>query len=113
MLNMADGTGLQEEVLRLARRIPRGRVSTYGALAGALGNGNLARLVGRALNKNPRPVETPCHRVVHSDGRIGGYKLGTGEKTRLLEEEGVTVKSGRVADFRKHLYEDFEKTTQP
>ncbi|MBM3309318.1 MAG: MGMT family protein, partial [Candidatus Altiarchaeales archaeon] len=61
-----------------------------------------------ALSKNPRPVKIPCHRVVHSDGRVGGYKLGVSEKIRLLKREGVAVKSGKIAGFKKHLFKNFK-----
>lgn len=91
------------QVLRLAARIPEGRVSSYGELAKALGGIRFSRAVGMALNRNPRPVEVPCHRIVRSDGRIGGYARGVAEKTRLLAEEGVFVESGKVCSFKEKL----------
>ena len=102
---------LKKETLNLVRQIPRGKVSSYGAIAEALGRKSLARAVGNALNKNPRPVERPCHRIVHSDGRIGGYKLGVEEKIRLLKKEGIEVRGYKVVDFRKHFFKKF-KTKQ-
>ena len=91
-------------VFHLTSRIPPGRVSTYGEIASALGDRNLARAVGGALHRNPVPIEIPCHRVVRSDGRVGGYIGGIGEKTRLLEDEGVRVENARIQDFEKILY---------
>lgn len=97
-----------ERVYRLVGQIPAGRVSTYGAVAEALGDSGAARAVGRALNRNPRLVEVPCHRVVHSDGRLGGYVLGKDEKARLLSTEGVEVLNDRVVDFRNRFFKDFK-----
>jgi methylated-DNA-[protein]-cysteine S-methyltransferase len=97
------------KALRLAARIPKGRVSTYGAVAEALGCGKMARPVGNALGRNPKPVDVPCHRVVCSDGRIGGYVKGTQEKTRLLRREGIEVKNGRVIDLDKRVFKRFSR----
>jgi len=86
----------QARVLELVSKVPRGRVTTYKELARALGNPRACRAVGNALAKNPRPLKIPCHRVVRSDGKIGGYKLGSQRKTELLRREGVKVENGRV-----------------
>jgi len=84
------------EALRiLVSLIPPGRTTTYGALAGLLGVS--PRLVGRALALNPDPIIYPCHRVVRSDGGLGGYSLGAAFKRRLLEVEGVRLEGGRVS----------------
>ncbi|MDD5111773.1 MAG: MGMT family protein [Candidatus Altiarchaeota archaeon] len=97
------------EVLRLAREIPRGRVSTYGALAEALGNKNLARFVGRALGMNENPAKTPCHRVVRADGRLGGYRWGIRKKAALLRTEGVDVRGMKVEDMNRRLFGKFRR----
>lgn len=89
----------EKRVLEITREIPRGRVSTYKEIAKKLGNRNLARAVGNALNKNPYS-SVPCHRVICSDGRVGGYAKGTKKKISLLESEGVFVKYRR-ADLKK------------
>jgi O-6-methylguanine DNA methyltransferase len=78
-------------------------VSTYGELAKALGGMRFSRAVGMALSKNPHPVTVPCHRVVRSDGRVGGYSRGAAEKIRLLVKEGISVEDGRVCDLRDKL----------
>ena len=85
-----------EDVYRLVMKIPRGKVTTYGAIARALGVS--PRFVAAALRANPRPVEVPCHRVVMSDGSLGGYSFGGPDvKRRLLEAEGVKFdERGRV-----------------
>ena len=94
----------RDSVLYLTHKIPRGMVTTYGEIAKKCGNVGLARAVGNALNNNTRPVEIPCHRVVCSDGSIGGYTGGIAEKISLLKKEGIVVKSNRIVDFEKVLF---------
>ncbi|MFO8110371.1 MAG: endonuclease V [Thermoplasmata archaeon] len=91
----------------LVKQIPEGKVSTYGALARALGDVRASRAVGRMLNMNPRPVIVPCHRVVMSDGAIGGFGLGVEKKISFLEEEGVFVEGDKVVDFEEKYFDDF------
>lgn len=101
----------QADVLNLVKQIPKGRVTTYGELARALtGSVHAARAVGQAVAKNPTPVTIPCHRVVRSDGAVGGYKLGVAAKTELLNEEGLTIRNGKVVNFEQILFR-FEAET--
>jgi methylated-DNA-[protein]-cysteine S-methyltransferase len=79
----------QRKVLLAEYAIPRGKVSTYGLIAGHLGNPRGARAVGAALAANPFPIVIPCHRAVRSDGGLGGYQGGLKMKRALLEMEGV------------------------
>lgn len=81
----------EREVLALLRRIPAGVVRTYGEIAKAVGQPGAARAVGAACARNPLPLLIPCHRVVRSDGGLGGYSLrgGVSLKRRLLEAEGA------------------------
>jgi methylated-DNA-[protein]-cysteine S-methyltransferase len=79
----------QQKVLRAASAIPRGKVSTYQRLAKQIGNSKAARSVGRALANNPFPIMIPCHRVIRSDGSLGGYQGGLKMKRALLKKEGV------------------------
>lgn len=96
---------------RLTTQIPRGRVSTYGLIARALGKPKAAQAVGNALNKNPRAPRVPCHRVVRGDGQVGGYADGTAKKGRILRQEGLRIGSkNKVVDFAKVLYTGFSKT---
>ena len=74
-------------VLKAAAQIPYGEVRSYPWLAQRLGKPKAARAVGNALARNPIPIIIPCHRVVRSNGTLGGYALGTGLKKRLLEME--------------------------
>ncbi len=90
-------------VLDIVSQIPPGKVTTYGEIARALGDIRAARAVGESLSKNPKPVEIPCHRVVMSDGSLGGYAFGGPDaKRKLLEGEGVTFKNGKV-NLEVHL----------
>jgi len=74
-------------VLEAATQIPYGEVRSYRWLAQHLGKPRAARAVGNALARNPIPIIIPCHRVVRSNGTLGGYALGTALKKRLLEME--------------------------
>ena len=74
-------------VLKAATKIPYGEVRSYGWLAQHLGNPRAARAVGNALARNPIPIIIPCHRVVRSNGNLGGYALGTALKKQLLKLE--------------------------
>jgi O-6-methylguanine DNA methyltransferase len=91
-------TEFERAVLLKAREIPRGEVRTYSWIAAQIGHPAAVRAVGSALRKNPVPVLIPCHRVVRSDGQLGGYALGGNEaKVRILSAEGLRFEKGRVA----------------
>jgi len=96
-----------EEIYSLVRQIPEGMVSTYKRVAVALGDPVAARGVAEALSINPRPIEVPCHRVVHEDLRIGGFRFGIEEKKNLLGKEGVSVENGVV---RAEIFDDFRSS---
>lgn len=80
-------TKFEEQVYAVVRRIPKGQTRSYRWVAERLGNPDLARAVGNALNRNPDPRRTPCHRVVRSDGTLGGYACGPASKQALLRQE--------------------------
>ena len=88
-----------DDVYDILVRIPEGKVTTYGDIAQALGHPNASRAIGRILNKNPNPVVVPCHRVVMSDGNIGGYAFGKARKKELLKKEGVCFMGDSMDDF--------------
>lgn len=94
-----------ELVYDLTRGVPSGLVTTYGAVARAIGRPGAARAVGRVLNKNPDLARVPCHRVVRSDGKVGGYVGGIRRKIRLLRGEGVPVNQNRISDFKSYLWQ--------
>lgn len=96
-----------EKVYSVCRKIPRGKVATYGELALAL-NTKGYRAIGQSLRCNPYAPKVPCHRVVKSDGRIGGFKgkkegKEIEEKIRLLEKEGVRIVDGKI-DLKRFLF---------
>lgn len=89
------------DVYNLLLKIPPGKVSTYGDIARALGNPSASRMIGRILGKNPNPLKVPCHRIVMSDGRVGGYAYGIAKKRQLLENEGVSLlANGIIQNFK-------------
>jgi methylated-DNA-[protein]-cysteine S-methyltransferase len=62
------------------------------------------RAVGTAMNKNPYAPEVPCHRVVNSNGEVGGFANGTSKKIEMLKKEGIPIKDNKVENFEKYLY---------
>lgn len=88
-IDMSRGTSFQRRVWKAIVRIPYGRVRSYRWVADRVGGFQLARAVGHALGANPLPMIVPCHRVVTSDGSLGGFTGGLSVKRRLLELEGT------------------------
>ena len=90
---MAQGTPFQQKVWAALRTIPRGEVRTYMDIAVQIGHPSSARAVANACGKNPYAPEVPCHRVIRSDGSIGGYSAegGSEKKRAMLREEGVHI----------------------
>ncbi len=86
-INFLTGTDFEKKVWAVLREIPFGETRTYKWVAEKIGNSSAVRAVGRALSKNPLPVIIPCHRVIESDGSLGGYSSGVNVKKRLLEIE--------------------------
>ena len=85
------GTAFQEKVWAELRKIPLGQTRSYAAIAAAVGVPGAVRAVGTANGANPVAVLVPCHRVIRSDGTLGGYAGGLPNKVKLLAAEGVTV----------------------
>ena len=85
------GTAFQRRVWRELRRIPAGATASYGEVARRIGKPRSARAVARACATNPLPLAVPCHRVVRSDGKLGGYRGGVDRKRALLEREGGII----------------------
>src|SRR5829696_4466470 len=71
-----------KDVYKLLMEIPAGKIATYGDIAKALGHPFAARAVGNILNKNPNPIVVPCHRIICSNGKMGGYAYGSVAKRR-------------------------------
>ena len=99
---------LDARVWKLMEKIPKGRVTTYGLIAKKL-NTKAYRAVGNACRKNPYAPRVPCHRVVKSNGTIGGFGGKTSgknieQKIQLLKKENVDVRNGRIVDFERVLF---------
>jgi methylated-DNA-[protein]-cysteine S-methyltransferase len=88
-VDLSDSTAFERRVYEATRRIPFGKVATYGQIAKAIGKPKAPRAVGQALGKNPIAIVIPCHRVVASDGSLGGFTGGLSWKRKLLRHEGV------------------------
>lgn len=94
-----------QKVLKLVSKIPRGKVTTYKFIGERLGKrGQIYRAVGRALKENKCPIKIPCHRVVSSNGSVGGYFGGVKKKIKLLKKEGIEIKNNKIVDFEKVLF---------
>jgi len=91
----------------LVRQIPDGKVSTYGAVAKALGDIRASRAVGWMMNQNPDADSMPCFKIVHSDGRLGGFGLGIDDKIRRLNADNILVKDGKLVDFDSLFFDEF------
>ncbi len=89
---------LEHKVYKKLLEVPKGKVTTYSGLAKAVGIKNGQRIIGRIMNKNPYPVLIPCHRVILSNGKVGGYAWGERIKTKMLAKEGVKIKKGKILD---------------
>jgi len=83
------GSVFEKKVWNAARSIPHGKTLSYGGIAGICRNPDAGRAVGNALGKNPVLIIVPCHRIIKSDGNIGGFSAGPGLKKKLLELEGI------------------------
>jgi len=90
-----------EKVWAATKKIPRGKVASYQQIAIIIKHPRAARAVGNALNKNPYAPIVPCHRVIRSTGKVGGFADGRKKKIALLKREGVKIVSGRAVDLKK------------
>ncbi|ACU62024.1 MGMT family protein [Chitinophaga pinensis] len=90
-------------VYEIASLVPKGRVTSYGAIAKALGMANYSRMVGHAMGVCGKKV--PAQRVVNSQGRLTGEPGGIAARKKLLEKEGVEVKNDKIVNFRKLFWD--------
>ena len=95
---------LEQKVYKKLLDVPKGQITTYGDLAKAVGLKNGQRVIGSIMNKNPYPVLVPCHRVVMSTGKIGGYAYGEHVKMKILSDEGIEIINGKIQSFDKKLF---------
>ena len=94
------------EILKFLNKIPKGKVTTYGVLARAVGSS--PRAIGQVMRHNDRPETYPCYKVVASDGKIHGYSgclkgAKVGRKISLLKKDGIKIENGKI-DLKKHLH---------
>jgi O-6-methylguanine DNA methyltransferase len=85
----------QDKVFEIVNKIPKGKVMAYSAVARAAGAPRAWRAVGNILAKN-KDLKVPCHRVIRSDGKIGGYRLGANKKITRLKKEGLLIKNQKM-----------------
>lgn len=92
-----------KRIYAAVKKIPKGKVATYGKIAAMAGDKHMARAVGNALHRNPDPDSIPCYRVVNAKGELSGEFAfgGAGAQQKLLEAEGIEVVNGRV-DLKKY-----------
>ena len=88
-----------ERCYEVLKKVPRGKVTTYKEIAKKLKSKGY-RAVGNAMNKNPYAPRVPCHRVVCSDGKVGGFAHGTKKKIEMLRKECVEISNGKI-DLKK------------
>ena len=95
-----------ELIYEQVKKIPRGKVATYGQLAILAGNPRWARAVGYALHTNPDPVNIPCYRVVNREGRLSDAFVfgGINRQAELLEADGIEVRADNTVDLEKYLW---------
>ena len=85
----------QERVYEILKKVPKGKVTTYKDLANKVGT-KAYRAVGSAMNKNPYAPKVPCHRVIKSNGEVGGFESGTKHKIKLLKKEGIKIEKEKI-----------------
>ena len=103
---MAKNDNFFEKVYQVTRNIPYGKVTTYGAIAKAVGSAKSARMVGYAMNHAANLKDVPAHRVVNRNGVLTGkhHFSGTNLMQQLLESEGIEVRNNTVQNFEKHFW---------
>jgi len=95
------GKTFQEKIYQVVAKIPKGRVLSYKEVARRGGNAQACRVEGNIMNRH-NIKGLPCHRVIRSDGRVGGYKWGTKKKIKRLQAEGVKIsKDGKIIGFKR------------
>ena len=91
-----------ERCYAVLRKVPKGKVTTYKEIAKAL-HSRAYRAIGNAMNKNPHAPHVPCHRVINSNGNIGGFASGTRNKIKMLKKEGIEINKVKI-NLKKFFY---------
>lgn len=107
MKNSSHTDNFFERVYAIVRQIPYGKVTSYGAIAKALGTARSARMVGWAMNASHHLEDVPAHRVVNRKGLLSGkhHFEGTNLMQQLLESEGIKVKNNQIIAFENHFWD--------
>ncbi len=105
-MNLAKEDSFFEKVYEVVRQIPSGKVTSYGAIAKAIGSPQSSRMVGYAMNASHNLENVPAHRVVNRNGMLTGkhHFDGTNLMQQLLESEGIKVVENKIVDFEKHFW---------
>jgi methylated-DNA-[protein]-cysteine S-methyltransferase len=91
-----------EKCYKVLKKVPKGKITTYKEIAKAL-HSKAYRAVGSAMHNNPYPPKVSCHRVINSNGNVGGFFSGTKCKIKMLRKEGVEVVNNKI-DLKKYLF---------
>jgi O-6-methylguanine DNA methyltransferase len=104
---MRNNNSFYNIVYNTVRRIPKGKVATYGQIAALCGAPKASRVVGSALHRNPEPIAIPCHRVVNRFGGLAPAFAFGGQQVQksLLESEGVRVNDAFTVDLSEYLWD--------
>lgn len=94
---------INDNCYKLLKEIPLGKITTYKILAEKLSSKGY-RAIGKIVGSNPNPISVPCHRVVKSNGEIGGYIFGTEKKIEILNKEGIEVINDKIKNFENLIY---------
>ncbi len=100
-------TSFQSQCYEALKKVPPGNVISYGGLAEMIGRPKAHRAVGSAMNKNPFAPIVPCHRVVKSNGELGGFAGDINLKIKRLQEEGVKVSNNKIVNFQSVLFKAY------
>ena len=95
---------MNKKIYKKLLQVPPGKITTYGELSRAIGFVNGQRVIGQIMKKNPFPVIIPCHRVVKSNGEIGGYAYGISIKKNMLVKEGISISNNKIKNFQKTIF---------
>jgi|TARA_B100001750_G_scaffold197868_1_gene170717 methylated-DNA-[protein]-cysteine S-methyltransferase len=95
---------IEKKIYRKLLQVPSGKITTYKELARSVGLQNGQRVIGQIMKKNPFPVIIPCHRVVKSNGEIGGYAYGISIKKNMLVKEGISISNNKIKNFQKTIF---------
>ena len=95
---------MNKKIYKKLLQVPPGKITTYGELSSAIRFVNGQRVIGQIMKKNPFPVIIPCHRVVRSDGKIGGYAFGMDIKKSMLSKEGICIKKNKIESLENFIF---------